>query len=199
MRALILSTHIVGVLILFSALALESVGLRQLRRSNDVGEAGPWLTLFSLVLRLYPTALAVLLLTGAYLATNVGVWQFGWVRLSMATLVIVTIVGIFSAVRVRALYRYWLSGAETGGLVGYHLRSHWLPALLSARAAAVLGIIYVMVGKPDFVPSLIIVTTAALAGAIATSLTWRWTKVTAGVSWSADDNDLAAAARRQQV
>jgi hypothetical protein len=91
MRTLFLFMHIVGVLILFGGLALEALGLRQLRRSGTLSEAAPWLLPFSLTLRLYPVALAILLLTGGYLASNVGVWQFGWVRISMPTLVIIAV------------------------------------------------------------------------------------------------------------
>ena len=181
MRVAILFLHIVGVLILFASLWLEAVGLRQLRRSNTVGEAAPWLALFSLVLRLYPAALGVLLATGGYLATNVGVWQFGWVRISMGTLVITTTVGIIGAIRVRAVYRHSVNRAHAGDLVDQRLRHPWLPAALGARSAAALGVLYVMVSKPYGVPSLmIILTPAVLVGAIATFWVRRGAKAAAG-------------------
>ena len=195
MRALILFMHIVGALILFAGFGLESVGLRQLRRSGTVNQAQPWLALFSLVLRLYPVALAVLLLTGGYLASNVGVWQFGWVRIPMATLVIITVVGIIAGVRVRALYRYSLN-AHTGALDG-RLRAPWLAALLGARAAAALGIVYVMVSKPDGVPALtVIVTSAVLAGGMSTFLARRPAKAATEVPLGSHDIGGYAATNR---
>jgi hypothetical protein len=173
MRTSVLFMHIVGVLILFAGLALESVSLRQLRRSATVSQAAPWLTLFSLLLRLYPVALAVLLLTGGYLASNVAVWQFGWVRISMATLVITTLAGIGAAWRVRALFRPSLNGAPTGGSVDARIRAGWLPVLLGARGAAAFGIVYVMVSKPEGLPTLIIIVTAAVVAAATASLVAR--------------------------
>ena len=198
MRALILFMHIVGALILFAGFGLESVGLRQLRRSGTVNQAQPWLALFSLVLRLYPAALAVLLLTGGYLASNVGVWQFGWVRISMATLVISTVVGIITGLRVHALYRNSLK-AHTGALDG-RLRASWLAALLGARGAAALGIVYVMVSKPDGVPALmVIVTSAVLAGGMSTFLARRPAKAATEVPLGSHDIGGYAATNRQEA
>jgi hypothetical protein len=169
MRVPILFLHIVGVLTLFASLWLEAVGLRQFQRSNTVGEAAPWLALFTLVLRLYPTALGVILLTGGYLATNVGAWQFGWVRISMAALVITTIVGLIGAMRVRGLYRQTRNAGDTDDLIDRRLRSPWVTVVLGVRVAVALGILYVMVSKPYGVPSLmIILIPAALVGAMAT-------------------------------
>jgi uncharacterized membrane protein len=193
MRALILTMHIVGVLILFAGLGFESLGLRQLRRSRTVGETAAWLTVFTLVLRVYPIALGTILLTGAWLATNVGVWSHGWVRISMATLVITTLVGILGAARVRTLHRH--SGTEgDGGLVLRRRGTSWLRMSLGARGAAVLGIVYVMVAKPYFLPSLLVVLVAAGLGlAFAMLPAWRIGKATA------DDIATYTAAGRQEV
>jgi hypothetical protein len=167
MRAVVLFTHIAGVLLLFSAFAIESVGLRALRRSRTAEGAGPWLALFSLALRLYPIALAVLLLSGAYLATHVGVWEFGWVRGSMATLVITSIVGMAGGLRVRRSYRRMWETAAQRGLFDRPFGGHWLPVSLAMRGAAALAIVYVMVAKSELVPSLTtIAAAAALAGII---------------------------------
>jgi hypothetical protein len=195
MRPLILFMHIVGVLILFAGLALESVGLRQLRRSATVSQAAPWLVLFSLLLRLYPVALAVLLLTGGYLASNVAVWRFGWVRISMATLVITTLVGIIAAWRVRAVSRQSLKGAPAGGSVDARIRAAWLPVLLGARGAAALGIVYVMVSKPEGVPTLMVIGGAAVLASATVALVARRSAKTL----SGESLQRYAAARRQQA
>jgi hypothetical protein len=200
MRALILFMHIVGGLILFAGLALESVGLRQMRRSATLSQAAPWLVLFSLLLGLYPVALAVLLLTGGYLASNVAVWQFGWVRISMATLVITTLAGIIAAWRVRALFRQPPNGAPTVGPVDARLRASWLHALLVARGAATLGIVYVMVSKPGGVPTLIVIVTAAVvAVAMATFVTRRSAKGIAALSPGCNDVGDYAISHRQEA
>lgn len=195
MRALILFMHIGGSLILFAGLALESVGLWQLRRAATVSQVAPWLVLFSLLLRLYPVALAVLLLTGGYLASNVAVWQFGWVRISMATVVITTLAGTVAAWRVRAVSRQSLNRAPTGGSVDVRIRAAWLPVLLAARGAAALGIVYVMVSKPEGVPTLMVIGAAAvLASATVTIVARRSAKTPSGESLQ-----RYAAARRQQA
>jgi hypothetical protein len=194
MRVEILSIHIVGVLILFIALALETVGLRQVSRSRAVEAAIPWLTLFTSALRMYPAALAVIVLTGAYLASNVGVSQQAWVRLSMATLMFVAIGGMIGAARVRALYRRLLTEAHTACPSDSRLHHRWLRTSVAARGGAALGIVYVMVGKPEFVLSLmVIVIPAALGAAAATIREWRVGQTPAG------NIATYAASRRQEV
>jgi uncharacterized membrane protein len=194
MRAVILTIHIIGVLILFAGLGLELVGLRQIRRSRTLAEAAPWRIVFTSVLRLYPAALALILLTGAWLATNVGVWPFAWVRISMATLVITTLMGTIGAVRVRSLYQRSRSDGNTARLVDQRLRASWLRASLGARGAAVLGIVYVMVAKPYFLLSLTVILVAAGLGVALTMIPgWRIGRATS------DDIAKYAATRRQEV
>ena len=193
MRVEILAIHIAGALILFIALALETVGLRQVSRSRGFEEATPWLTLFASALRLYPAALAVILLTGAHLASNVGVWQQAWVRVSMATLMFVATGGIVGTARVRLLYRRALAEAHTARPIDPRLHHRWLRISVTARGAAALGIVYVMVGKPDFVRSLVVVVIAAAMGAAGAAIRERRAgQTTAGIA-------AHAASRGQEV
>jgi hypothetical protein len=177
MRTFVLFTHIVGAMLLFASFGTEWIGLRGLRRSEAGEAASPWLALFSSALRLYLVALAALLLSGAYLATNVGVWQFGWVRVSMATLVITTVVGVVMGLRERRSYRRASNVASPSGRLDRRFGGTWLPVSLAIRGVAALAIVYVMVAKSDLVLSLTVIAAAAgLAGLIVTFRSARETQ-----------------------
>jgi hypothetical protein len=118
----------------------------------------------------------------------------------MPTLVIIAVVGMIAAVRVRRLYQSLLNAARTGAVLDGRLRAPWLAGLLGARGAAALGILYVMVSKPDGVSTLIvIVSAAALVGATAIVLAGRPAKAATDVSPGGSDIEDYAAPNRQEA
>ena len=144
MLTVMLFGHIVGAQVLFAALALEWVILRQSDRSRPLDETSSWLRVAA---RLYRAAGGLLLITGMYMAATLGLWEFGWVRVAMLALILIVAVS----------------------LIGASVRR--LRFSLAARTAATLAVVYVMVAKTGAVESLLIVTTAALAG-IAVAVSW---------------------------
>ncbi len=151
MLVLTLFGHIVGVLILFAAFALEWVALRQLRGSVVRDGAIPGVELTRLLPQLHRTAGILLILTGGYMASTMGVWSFGWIRVSLAALVVLAIAGTVSVARLRS-----------------HPDGPWLTTSFRTRVSSTLAIVYLMVAKPDVMPSLTIVVLAAVAGAAST-------------------------------
>ncbi len=140
MFLVILFAHIVGALILFAAFALEWVTL------------GGRPEFASVLQRLHRTAGGLLVLTGGYLASQLGVWRDGWTTVSLAVLVALAIAGAMGGARIRAL------GLSSGG-------DAWLAASFRIRLSVALGIVYLMVAKPDFMQSATLVAASALIGA----------------------------------
>jgi hypothetical protein len=148
MFVLALFGHIVGALILFAAFALEWVIL------------GERPELASVLPRLHGTAGVVLVLTGSYMARQLGVWHNGWMAVSLASLVILAAGGMVSGARRRAL------GTSSRG-------DAWLVASLRVRLSVALGVVYLMVATPDFALSITVVAAAALVGAAVAFPVWR--------------------------
>ncbi len=176
MFVLVLFGHIVGVLILFAAFALEWVALRQ---PAGVRETLPSVEFTRLLPRLQRTAAPTLLLTGAYMASKLRVWDAGWVAVSLATLVILATLGITSGARMRALGRVSIP-ASRAREIGRSDGDRWLVASFRLRLSAMLGVVYLMVAKPDFMPSMIVVVMFAVAGAASTFLMSQATRGAAG-------------------
>ena len=136
-RSLVLFTHIVGMLLLSAAIALEwaqgvAAQSSPQRRSSPGGET-------ALYARLYPAAGLIILLTGGYLATAAGLWSFGWVRLSFAAVFALALIG------------------RIAGL-----------ASLYVRTMLFLGVVYLMIAKPDLAAAMFIILVASSLGAALT-------------------------------
>ena len=89
----ILFSHVAGMIGLFAALTVEWVSLRSLRRATSYEQARESAGLWSLLAPLGGPSLLVVLASGAYLATTLGVWVVGWVEVAVPTLVVVAIAG----------------------------------------------------------------------------------------------------------
>jgi hypothetical protein len=170
-RSVVLFTHVVGVLVLFIGMALEWLSLESLRRSTTSEHASSWVRLYRLLPRIYGVAFALLLLSGIYLATGVGLFDFAWVRLSFGLMVLM---GILGGPAVRSQARAIGEAARQGREIAFAaLNSHashpWLRASLFMRAAMGLAAVYLMIGKPLLSASLI-VTGGAVAVGLAVSL-----------------------------
>ncbi len=173
MFILVLFGHLVGVLILFAAFALEWLALRQLQRAPAFGGTPLWKEIIRLLPRFHRIAGVVILLTGAYMATKLGAWRSGWVPVSLAGLVVLAILGMAGGARMGALGRPHAGEADASQIVRDRVTAIWLVASLRFRVPATLGIVYVMIAKPDFGTSVTIVVVSALAGAATVVPAWR--------------------------
>jgi hypothetical protein len=96
---LVLFCHVLAVVGLFAALAIEWVSLRHVRASTSYEAAREWSGLFGLLVPLGVPSTLVVLASGIYLATTLGVWELGWIRLAVPTLVVVAIAGAVAGPR----------------------------------------------------------------------------------------------------
>lgn len=144
-RSTLLFAHVVGVLLLFVAIALEWV-------SNSSGPTEAWTSVRTRLPRLYGFALGLTLLTGLVLSARVGVHGFAWVRLALGGIVVMGIIGA-------------ISGRRAPG-------HPFIRVSLLTRTAMALAIVYLMIAKPETVPSLIVMG-AAIGVALFAGMTNR--------------------------
>jgi len=173
-RSVVLSVHIVGMLTLFIGLALEWLSLESLRRANTSAQGLPWVRVLRGLPRYIAMAVGLIVVSGIYLAVRVGVFNFGWVRVSFGAMVLM---GLLGGPIVRSRMRVLLApGDDREGTSGT-LRHHaWHPLLfvsLHMRAAVALAIVYLMIAKLDLRESLLLIGLALVLGAATSVLAWR--------------------------
>jgi len=94
--SVILFLHLLGVLMLFAALGIEWIYLRQLPLATSLDQFRSWAGAVPLVSRFNAFAGPLIFFPGAYLATKMKAWPQGWV--SMALLAVVAIIALGAAV-----------------------------------------------------------------------------------------------------
>jgi uncharacterized membrane protein len=173
-RSLVLFAHVVGVLALFVGLGLEWLSLNGVRRSTARAEALRWVRMSLVMPRVSGLALAVILASGFYLGARFGVLGDGWMRASYAALLLM---GIVSGPVARSPIRALRQAAQTPGdgaasALRVAASSSILRLSLRVRIAFGLAVVYLMIGKPDAVDSLLVIGLASVL-TIATSLSKR--------------------------
>lgn len=174
-RSVVLFAHVVGMLVLFVGLALEWISLESLRRSSVPGAGSRWVSLLRALPRFAGTAVGLILVSGIYLAIRVGVLDMAWVRVSFVSMVLMGVLG-GPAVRsrMRALQHAASDDRDETALTLHRYASHpLLHASLRVRTAVGLAIIYLMIGKPDLVQSLLLIAMALVLGAAISVPQWR--------------------------
>ena len=151
--------HLLSLLVGFSAGMIETVCLFRLRAANTLEAAAPWGQLAGEIEKAFPVAIVGLFVTGAYMTSDVWTWGTSWIVLPIVGLAVLSLQGPLVAGRRGHAVKEALM-ANGPGPLGPEAqrmtrdRALWAAAL--TNEALVLGIIWVMTGKPDW------------AGAIAT-------------------------------
>jgi hypothetical protein len=159
-RSIVLFVHIVGVLILFIAIAFEHISLATLRRSTISEPEASWVRLYGALPRVYGLAFALIVASGFYMARG-GFFAFPWVRLSFGLMVLMGLLG-GPAIRARARTIRKGSARERATAAS----DSWVRVSLSMRAAMGLAAVYLMIDKPDLNQSLLVTGGAVAAGMI---------------------------------
>jgi hypothetical protein len=162
--------HLVGVLGLFAGIGLEQTGLRQLRTAPSLAQVREWMTLLRGLRRLDAPAGLILLASGVYMATH-GAGRHAWVAAGIVGMVLMAVLGaVVGRPRILAIAR---ALPATDGPVSSTLRrlieDPVLRASATTRAALGLGVVFVMVVKPE-AAGVAIVFAVALAISAATAL-----------------------------
>jgi hypothetical protein len=158
-RSLVLFTHIVGVITLFVGLVLEWLGLDAMRRSTTRAEALPWIRLNVRLPRVYGIAFGVIVVSGFYLGSQVGVLGDGWMRASYGALLLIAVPGGTMARPGVLAARRALEDSSDRTLAALRSSASGLRvrASLRVRIAIGLALVYLMIGKPDVGQSLAVI------------------------------------------
>jgi hypothetical protein len=167
--------HIIGGFGLIAAITVEAVGLRGLRGATQSTDAMVWLRLLrSIVMRLTPSSLGLILVTGLYMvATTWG--PRGWILVALGSLVLLGAIGALGTGRRMARIGPAV-GRTQGPLsaeVREQLRSPILLMSLRVRLAIVLGVVFLMTVKPSAVSSLVVMVVALALGLLAGQIRTR--------------------------
>jgi hypothetical protein len=167
--SLALFVHILGALALFGAMGMEWVALLNLRRVGTAEQAREWLKVFALFPRIYPFAWGAILLAGLYMTALV--WKgAGWIIVALVSVVVLGAAGGALTGRHMPSLVQGVAGAK-GALstaLQATLRDPYLLAVFQVRLAFTLGIVFLMVAKPDLVVSLLDMGVATLLGLLST-------------------------------
>jgi hypothetical protein len=166
---LALFLHIIGGFGLVAAITVEAVGLRGLRRATQSTDAMVWLRLLrSIVMRLTPSSLGLILVTGLYMvATTWG--PRGWILVALGSLVLLGAIGALGTGRRMARIGPAvgrIQGPLSAEVLGL-LRNPILLVSLRLRLAIVLGVVFLMTVKPSGVASLLVIVVAIVLGWLA--------------------------------
>lgn len=166
---LALFAHILGVLGLFMALAVELASMVGARRARTIEAVRVWSSVSKPLAIVFP--LTSLLILCAGLAMTLGVWGWGhaWIDLSLVLLILLSVVGATvnggHAKRIARLAAALGHGAIPPDL-GCELNhpTHWTSVISMAMLS--LGIVFLMVEKPGWLGSGITLFIALLVGII---------------------------------
>src|SRR5262245_30194706 len=151
MRSLALFTHVLGMLALFVALAVEWAAV-ELLRTTDQARPSPFASSLLRKLPGFTAIAAVLILTsGIALALQFGLLRSPWIGVSFAAMVLM---GGLGGAALRPLIRSLGPGGDATGTWRRAASNSFLRVSLCARIGVALGIVYVMVAKLDLFESI---------------------------------------------
>jgi hypothetical protein len=163
-----LFAHLVGMAALFVALAVEWMSVELLRSSLAASPPLLSLRLFRTLPRITGVAVLLILVSGAPLAAQLGVFRSGWVGVSFVAMVLM---GALGGATLRPLMRRINAGSRSGGdtiPTWQDEASHaFLRSSLRMRVSVALGIVYLMVAKPDLLESMVSIGVALALGTAA--------------------------------
>jgi hypothetical protein len=161
-----LFAHLMGMATLFVALAVEWMSVELLRSSS--APRPPLLRVLGMLPRLTGVAVLLILVSGVQLATRFGVLWSGWVGVSFVAM---ALMGALGGAALRSLPRRLKdrsrSRDDTVPTWQDEASHPFLRSSLRLRLSVALGIVYLMVFKPDLLESTVSIGVALALGAAA--------------------------------
>ena len=172
---LVLYCHLLGALALFAGYGIEWTASALFRKASSTEQVRAWLSVFRVSPPLSGAGLAILILSGGYLASLSGAMKQGWIPATLLAIGVVLILGIaLIQPRMRAIRKSLPSLNEP---VAAGLRPLLGDAILltavRVRVLVAAGIVYLMAAKMPFAPSLAVLTVALIVGLLVSIPAWR--------------------------
>jgi hypothetical protein len=169
----VLFIHLLGVVLLFGALAMSQRGGMGLRKASTIGEARTWLNLLASTGPMFPIAGVILLVSGLYMANDVWSFSTPWVVVAFWGLIVLQAVGgLVVGNRLQKIGK--MAGAAEGGITAEMaglIADPILWASASSLNSGAVGILWLMTNKPGWGESVGVVVVLAVVGAIAGYMT----------------------------
>ena len=156
--------HIAGALGVFAGLALDWVGIANLRRARTVDQVRDWAGVYAVIRGLGGASVAALLVFGLYL-TAVTWGPTGWIAVGLLSLLLIAVLGALSGIRLSRVVA--AAGSGEGSLcedLRTQLQAPLFVASVRARTALALGVVFVMTVKPEATVSLLVIAIALALG-----------------------------------
>jgi hypothetical protein len=162
----VLYSHLLGAMALFIGYGIEWTASSLFRNATSTEQVRAWLRVFKVSPPLSGAGLAILLLSGGYLASLSGAMKQGWIPATLLAIGVALILGFaFILPRMNKIRKALPSLNQP---VAEDLRARLSdPLLLTAIRVRVLlaaGIVYLMAAKLPLTPSLIALVAALLLG-----------------------------------
>jgi len=172
--ALALFAHIVGVLTLFSTLALQWFIMLRLRRASSVAQVREWSGLATGLNRLVSISGVLILGAGIYMTASAWSNLTSWIDVSLAAMGIMLILGMgVVGRRLKAIQR--ATNETTTDVIPAVLRAGiddptlWVS--MQTSVAVALSIVFLMTNKPSLTVSIVAVIVSLALGALVGTLT----------------------------
>jgi len=168
--SIVLFVHIVGVLGLFIALALEWTGLRQIRNAMVPGQVGTWMGILKSNRGFGFASMGTAVVTGIFMMiTDTGLVPYVYISI-LALILVILLSIVITGPRMAALVQAMAMGKVTlSGAFYRAANSSLLTLSIQTRIAIALGIVFLKITKPGLIGSLLVMGIATVLG-IATSL-----------------------------
>lgn len=173
--SLVLFVHITAALGMFAALSFEVLSLFHLRRVSTLAEARRWIESVPGLPMIAVGSLLVILFSGVYLTVKMSAFGMAWPKVTIGAFLLMAPLGALSARRSRTVRRASAEARAFNSELFQRLQDP-IPILkisLGIRIAVFLGIVLLMVAKPELWESISIMGIAILLGFLSSLLAWR--------------------------
>jgi Predicted integral membrane protein (DUF2269) len=171
----VLYAHLLGAVALFIGQGIEWTASSLFRGASSTEQVRAWLRVFKVSPPLSGIGIAVLLLSGGYLAQLSGAMKQGWIPASLLAIGVALVLGF--ALILPRMNKIRKTLPSLNEPVSPELRARLTdPILLSAiriRVLLAVGILYLMAAKLPFTPSLLALLIALAVGLLFSAPVWR--------------------------
>jgi hypothetical protein len=171
--SLILFLHVAAVLGLFATLSFEVLSLFHLRQASDLTEIRRWIDPVPGLSLLAMISMFVAFFSGIYLAVRMSAFDTAWPKVTIVALLLIAPLGALTGKRMGTIRRGCVDAKATKSELLGRLQDPFLKASLGIRIAVFLGIVLLMVAKPQLWESVSTVGCSAVLGFLLSLLVWR--------------------------
>jgi hypothetical protein len=161
--AIALFLHVVGALLLVTALTGEGIALFHLRQATTREELQTWEGVALLGRVFGPVSIALILLPGLYMMFASWGWV-PWIAVGLFGLLLIAAIGASTGIRFGLLVRSAAAGSSVSHDVRTRLRAAIFVVSWFTRVSIALGVVFLMTSKPQLVPALLAIVIAAAVG-----------------------------------